>query len=115
MFQIKAQVGPAVELHVAPDEVRLEQRHTAADIPTNEVWVDEAFGYERCTDRAAFAGVQIRETHSQAHTFQFRGCIQLAESLAFNPALGRGEKAHIGLGQSVHASFHARRSAIGFG
>ena len=93
VLEVEGDLSPAVELHVPPDQVGLEQRHTAADIPTDEVRIDQAFGYERRTDRAAFAGVQIRETDSQAHTFQLGSCIQLAESLAFNPALGRSEQA----------------------
>jgi hypothetical protein len=91
VLKVERDLSPAVELHVPTDKIGLEQCHTAADIPTDEVRIDEAFGYERCTDRAAFAGVQIRETDSQAHTFQLGGCIQLAEGLAFNPALGRSE------------------------
>ena len=110
VLEVERDLSPAVELHVPADQVGLEQRHTAADIPTDEVRIDEAFGYERRTDRAAFARVQIREADSQAHTLQLGGCIQLAESLAFNPALGRSEKAHIGLSQSVHASFRAREA-----
>jgi hypothetical protein len=115
VLQVERDLSPAVELHVAPNQIRLEKRHTAADISTDEARIDQAFGHERRTDRAAFGRVQIREAYSQAHTLQLGGCIQLAQSLAFDPALGRREKAHIGLGQSVHASFHARGSGIGFG
>ena len=51
VLEVERDLGPAVELHVAADQVGLEQRHAAADIPTDEVRIDEAFGYERRTDR----------------------------------------------------------------
>src|SRR5262249_28401758 len=76
------------------------------------VRINQAFGYERGTDRAAFARVQIREANRQAHTFQLGGCIQLAQGFAFDPAFGGGEKAHLSFSQCVHASYHARRSGI---
>ena len=57
MFQVEAQIGPAVELDVTLDEVGFEQGHTAADVPADEVRIDEPFGYEGRTNRAAFARV----------------------------------------------------------
>ena len=71
MFQVEAQIGPAVELDVTLDEVRLEQRHAAADVAADEVRVDDALGHEGRTDRAAFARVQIREADRQAHPIKF--------------------------------------------
>jgi hypothetical protein len=65
MFQVEAQVGPAVELDVTLDQVGLEQGHTAADVAADEVRVDEPLGYEGRTHRAAFARVQVRKTDCQ--------------------------------------------------
>ena len=39
--------------------------------------------------------MQIREADGEPHTFKFGGGIELAQSFAFDPALGRGEKAHL--------------------
>ena len=108
MFQVEAQVGPAVELDVALDQVGLEQSHTAADVAADEVRVDEPLGYEGRTHRAAFARVQIRKTDCQAHPIKVCRSVELAKRLAFDPALGRGEKAHIGFRKCVHASFLPR-------
>ena len=104
MFQVEAQIGPAVELDVTLDQVGFEQRHTAADVAADEVRVDEPLGYEGRTHRAAFARVQIRKTDCQAHPIEVRRSIELANRLAFDPALGRGEKAHIEF-QSVWSCF----------
>ena len=64
--------------------------------------------------RAALARVQIRETDRQAHAFESCRRVELAHRFAFDPAIGRGEKAHLRFGQCVHASFLARQSGIGF-
>ena len=96
MLQVEAQIGPPVELEVTLDEVGFEQGHTAADIAADEVRVDEPFGYEGRTNRAAFARMQVRKTDCQAHPVKIRRSVELAKRLALDPALGRGEKAHIG-------------------
>jgi hypothetical protein len=92
MFQVEAQIGPAVELDVALDQVGLEQRHAAADVAADEVRVDDSLGYEGRADRAAFARVQIRKTDCQAHPIKFRRSIELAKRLAFDPAFGSRRK-----------------------
>ena len=112
MLQVEAELSPAVELEVALNQVGFEQGHAAADVPADQVRVDESLGYKGRAHRAALAGVQIREPDCQAHPFKFRRRIELAERFAFDPAPGRGEKAHIGLDQSIHASFLARQSGI---
>src|ERR1035438_3655218 len=94
MFQVEAQIDPAVELDVTLDEVGLEQSHTAADVATDEVRIDEGLGYEARPHRAAFAPVQIRKTDCQAHPIKVRRSVELAKRLALDPALVRGEKAH---------------------
>ena len=103
MFQVKAQTGPLIELEVALDQVRLEQGHAAADIPADEVRIDHSLGHKGRADRAAFPRVQIREADRQADSLKLCRGIELAERLAFDPAPGRGEKAHIGFSQCVHA------------
>ena len=40
VFEVEAQLGPAVELDVAPDQVGLEQRHAATDVAADEVRID---------------------------------------------------------------------------
>ncbi len=112
MFEVEAQLCPAVELGVAANQVRLEQCHAATDVATDEVRVDHAFGHESRADRRAFARVQIREAHGEAHAIKFRGGIELAHRFAFDPALGRGEKAHLSFSQGVHVSFRARQSGV---
>lgn len=112
MLEVKAQVCLAVELAVTLDQVRFEQGHTAANIAADQVWVDHSLGHKGGADRAAFAGVQIREADRQAHAFKLCRRIELAERLALDPALGRGEKAHIGFSQCVHASFLPRKAGI---
>jgi len=42
MFQVEPESGPAIQPGVAPDQVRLEQRHAAPDVAANEVRIDEA-------------------------------------------------------------------------
>jgi hypothetical protein len=37
----------------------------------------------------------------------------LAHRFAVDPALGRGEKAHLNFGQGGHVSFRARRAGLG--
>src|SRR5882724_3175362 len=55
MFQIEAQLGPAVELDVALDQIGFEQSHAAADVAADHVRVDELLIYEGGADGAAFA------------------------------------------------------------
>ena len=94
MFEVESQPGPTIELHDAADEVRPEQRHAATDVAADKVRVDYTFGYERRPDRRPFARMQIRETHRESHAVEFCRGIELAHRFAFDPALGRGEKAH---------------------
>jgi len=61
VFEIELQLGPAIELGVATNEVRLEQPHAATDVPSDQVRVDHTLSHERSTDRRAFARMQIRE------------------------------------------------------
>src|SRR4030095_4894740 len=70
VLEVERDLGPAVEFHVASDQVSLEEGHTAADVPTNEVWIDKALGHECRAQRAAFTWMQIRKPNAQAHTFQ---------------------------------------------
>ena len=56
-------------------------------------------------------GVSIRPT---LHYIELRSGIELAHRFAFDPALGRGEKAHLSFSQGVHVSFCARQGGIGF-
>src|SRR5437870_12293104 len=55
VFEIELQLGPAIELGVATNEVRLEQRHAATDVTANQVRINDSFGYESRSDRRAFA------------------------------------------------------------
>jgi hypothetical protein len=91
VFEVELQFGPAIELHIAADEVRFEQRHAAADVTADEVRIDNVFGHKRGTDGRAFAWMQIREAGCLAHAVEFCGGIELAHRFAFDPALGRGE------------------------
>ena len=105
VFEVELQFRPAIKLGVATDEVRFEQRHAATDIATDEVRVDHTIGHKRRTDGRAFARMQIRETHRAADAVEFGRGIELAHRFAFDPALGRGEKAHLSFSQGVHVSF----------
>ena len=105
MLQVEAQISPTVELYITLNQVGFEQGHTAANIAADEVRIDEASGYERSANRAAFARVQIRETDCQAHPIECLRSVELAKCLAFDPAVARGEEAHIAFCQCVHVSF----------
>src|ERR1019366_2737011 len=114
IFQVKAQTGPLVELDVTLDEVSLEQSHTAADVAADEVRVDEPLGYKGRTNRAAFARMQVRKTDCQAHPIEYRRSVELAKRLAFDPAVARGEEAHIASCQCVHVCFLPVKAGLGF-
>jgi len=68
--------------------------------------------------------MQIRETDRVPDTVQLCSGVELAHRFTLDPALGRGEKAHLSFSQSVHISFlsavaiakadRARQSGIGF-
>ncbi len=92
MFEVEPQRGPAVELGVAADQVRFEQRHAATDVAADEVRIDDALGHERSTDRRASARMQIRETHGEPHTFELGRGIELAHRFAFDPGAGARQK-----------------------
>src|ERR1017187_30310 len=109
-FKVEILFRPAVELGVPTEQVRLEQRHAAADIPADEVRVDFALRHERCPNRRAFSRVQIRKAHRATDTVEFGRGIQLAHRFAFNPAFGRGEKAHLSFSQCVHVSFEPAKA-----
>ena len=95
MLQFEAKIVPMVELDVTLAQVGFEQGHAAPDVSADEVRIDEPHGQEGCTNRAAFAWMQIRKTDRQAHSFKFRNGVELAKRLAFDPAVARGEEAHI--------------------
>ena len=42
MLQVEAHFRPPVELGLAPEQVRLEERHAAANVATDQVGVDDA-------------------------------------------------------------------------
>lgn len=72
-------------------------------LPTDEVRVNHVFGHESGADRRAFARMQIREAHREAHAVEFCRGIELAHRFALDPAFGRGEKAHgSGKQRSIH-------------
>src|SRR5438045_1361923 len=58
--------------------------------------------------------MQIRKPDGVAHAIEFCRGVELAHRFAFDPASGRGEKAHLSFSQGVHVSFCARQSGIGF-
>src|ERR1035441_5440222 len=103
MLQVEAELSPAVELDVALNQIGFEQGHAAANVAADHVRVDHSLHHKGSADWAPFAWVQIREANRQAHAFKLCRRIELAECLAFDPAFGRGEKAHLGLNQSIHA------------
>ena len=74
----------------------------------------QPLGYESRTYGAAFARVQIRKTDCQAHPIKFRRSVELAKRLAFDPALARGEEAHIAFCQCGHVSFLPVKAGLGF-
>src|SRR6266436_7192316 len=49
VFEIELKLGPAIELGVATDEVRLEQSHAATDVPSDHMRVDYTLSHERST------------------------------------------------------------------
>ena len=51
MFEVELQFRPAIELGVATDEIRFEQRHAATDIATDQVRVDYTRSHKCNTDR----------------------------------------------------------------
>ena len=69
----------------------------------------------RRADRRALARMQIRKTDCLAHSVEFCRSVELAHRFAFDPALGRGEKAHLSFSHGVHVSFCARQSGIDVG
>ena len=105
MFEVEIQFRPAVELGVMSDKVRLEQCHAATDIAADEVRINDALGYERGANGRAFARMQIREADRVSDAVQLRGGVELAHRFTLDPALGRGEKAHLSFCQCVHVSF----------
>ena len=105
VFEIELQLGPAIELGVTTNEVGLGQRHAATDVPSDQVRVNYTLSHERSTDRRAFARMQIRETDGLAHAIELCRGVELAHRFTFDPALSRGEKAHLSFSQGVHVSF----------
>src|SRR5436190_12790485 len=101
MFEVESQPGPTIELHDAADEFRPEQRHAATDVAADQVRVDQFPNYERRAYGRSLARMQIREADRESNTVEFHDGIELAHGFAFDPASGRGEKAHLRFSPSV--------------
>ena len=110
VFEVELELCPAVELGVATDKVRLEQRHAATDVAADEVRINNTFSYKRGAHGRAFARMQVRETNGVPHAIKFCHGIELAHRFALNPAFGRGEKAHLSFSQCVHVSFEPAKA-----
>ncbi len=105
MFELEWKFRPAIKLGVAPNEVCREQRHAATDVAADEVRINHTVCNESRADGRALAGVQIREADRGTHAIELGRGVELAHGFAFDPALGRGNKAYGGGREwSVHGS-----------
>ena len=85
MFEVEAQLAPAVELRLATQQTGGEERHAAADVAADEIRMDDAAGDEGRTDRPALARVQIRQPNGESDAGQARSGAELAHRFAFDP------------------------------
>src|SRR5262245_15458475 len=70
VLEVEADGCPAINLGIATNDVRLEQCHAAADVPTDEVWIDHVLGYERRSDGPALSRVQIRKAEREPDSLE---------------------------------------------
>ena len=102
MLEVEGQFAPAIELGLAPKQVRGEERHAAADVAADEVRVDDALGDIGGADGHALAGMQVGVADGAAHAGELRGGVELAQGFAFNPVLRRGDESDVGFGECGH-------------
>src|SRR5215470_4174767 len=93
VFQVKAQSCPALKLYLATEQVGLEQGHSAADVASDQMRVDDPVGQERRPDRRPAARMQVRETNGEPEAFELGGSVELAHRLALDPRSGRSNQA----------------------
>jgi hypothetical protein len=59
--------------------------------------------------------MKIREADHEANVREFRHGMELAHRFTFDPAFGRGKKAHWSFCQCIHVSFCAHQSGVDYG
>ena len=55
MFELEIHFRPVVKLGVATGKARFEERHAAADVAADEVWINHTLGHEGRADRHSTA------------------------------------------------------------
>jgi hypothetical protein len=103
MLKVKGQHGPAIEFGLALDEIRLEKRHSAADVAADQLRVNDPIGYKDTADWRTTTWMKIWKADSESYPFALRHSVELSDGFGLNPRLGRGNEAHFGFG--IHVSF----------
>ena len=94
VVEIAQTVSPSLSFEFPGAELGSPQSDTAANIGSDQRRIYPAFDRECSSDRTAFAGMQIRQTHREPHAWQFGGVLQLLYRCAFNPTVRGREEAH---------------------
>jgi hypothetical protein len=95
MFEIEPNLRPTFQVSVFTAQRCFEQRHAASDIPTREMWVENALGDEGGSDRPSMTRVETRKTDSASHTWQPGRRTELPERLHLDPIPGGSDQAKV--------------------